>query len=374
MNTFTLLRGAAEFQKALREAVTDCHQSFYSQFMTFEGDPSGEGFAHLLTDKVQSGVDVRLMVDYYSDVVVSDTYPTLLHRRGQLVRERQETLDLLTQLQQCGVKLQRTAPVGRMYNYILYRNHKKMIVLDEKVAFVGGLNISDHNYDWHDLMVMIEGPLVKDLVCDFCSTWNGETVPFDSPVPGGDFILNQCAGRYSILNEIIAMVDRAEESVVIQSPYLIGYRIEGALMKAARRGVRVDVIIPYRSNKLVYRIWVRKTLQNLHHPNITVHGFTGAGGMTHVKLVLVDGKHASFGSLNIMELEGLTQKELNVFTSNPAFIAQLETFIEDDLAQSQRLSIPRFAFGRITYNVLYAYFNWRTQRLLRNPSWRELYC
>lgn len=96
--------------------------------------------------------------------------------------------------------------------------------------------------------------------------------------------------------------------------------------------------------------------------------------MTHAKLVLVDGKHASFGSLNIMELEGLTQKELNIFTSNPDFIAQLEDFIEDDLAHSERMPIPRFASGRITYNVLYAYFNWRTQRLLRDPAWRERYC
>lgn len=374
VNQFKLLRGAEIFQRALVEATNRCQAQLYAQFMTFEGDNSGVTFAKLLTNRAEAGVDVKMMVDFYSDIVVSDTYPTLLHRRGQLQRERQETAELLTCLEQNGVAIKRTAPVGKFLQYMLYRNHKKMIIIDETLAFVGGINISDHNYDWHDFMVQIEGPIVKELVRDFCSTWQGNTVTLSDPKPGQDFVLNQCAGRYSILDEIVAMIGRARESVVIQSPYLIGHRIEQSLVDAAQRGVDVKVIMPFRSNKLVYRLWVRKTIQNLDHPNITVYGFQGDGGMTHAKLVLVDGQHASFGSLNIMELEGLTQKELNIFSSDVDLAAQLQAFIDDDLKNSVPLPTPRVSLGRFTYTILYRFFDWWTQRLIRDEKWSKIYC
>lgn len=373
-NRFQLFIDSSAFEEALFGAIETSQTSFYAQFMTFEGDASGERFASLMKEKAEQGLDARLIVDYYSDVILSDTYPTLLHRRGEVQVERSRTLALFDELQASGAGVKRTAPPGRFLQYMLYRNHKKMVVLDNKVAFVGGINVSDHNYDWHDFMVRIEGPLVQSLVEDFCGTWQGQTKTFDTPTLDGDFILNQCSGRYSIHEEIIAMINRAEKLVVIESPYLIGHKIEGALRRAAEREVKVQIIMPYRSNKLVYRIWVRKTKQNLNHPNIAIYGFQGNGGMTHAKLVVVDNRWATFGSLNIMELEGLTQQELNVFTSNTEIIGELNQFIATDLAQSVRLAIPRYAFGRFTYTVLYRFFNWWTQRLVRNKEWRERYC
>jgi cardiolipin synthase A/B len=152
-NRFEVYVGSAAFEIALAQAIENCQQRIYSQFMTFEGDPSGMGFAHLIRQKSQAGVDVRLMVDYYSDVVLSDTYPILIHRRGKVQAERDQTLGLLASLEKDGVKVKRTAPPGRWLQYMLYRNHKKMIIIDETTAFVGGINISDHNYHWHDFMV-----------------------------------------------------------------------------------------------------------------------------------------------------------------------------------------------------------------------------
>jgi cardiolipin synthase len=373
-NNFQLLTDSRAFEDEVREAIVASQNSFYAQFMTFEGDDSGQRFAELMRQKAQDGLDVRLMVDYYTDVVLSDVYPFLIHRRGEVQRERRKTLSLFEDLQANGVGVQRTAPFGRLGQYFLFRNHKKMVVLDEHVAFVGGINVSDHNYEWHDFMVRIEGPLVKDLVRDFCSTWDGQTVPFDTAKPGQDFILNQRAGRYSIFEEILAIIHRAKETVVIESPYLLGDHIETALYHAAQRGVQVTVIMPYRSNKFVYRLWVRDTKRRLQHPNITIYGYRGNGGMTHAKLVLVDDRWATFGSLNLMELEGLTQKELNIFTSNQQLIAQLREFVEQDVAQSVILKTPRHGWGRFSYTLLYHGFNWWTQRLIQNEAWRAVYC
>ncbi|NLX09898.1 MAG: phosphatidylserine/phosphatidylglycerophosphate/cardiolipin synthase family protein [Chloroflexi bacterium] len=369
-----MLVGAEAFLHALRIDLPGCHHSLYAQFMTYEGDASGQAFSALLAEKAAAGVDVRLLVDGYTDVVLSDVYPLLLHRWRAVRAERARTRALFDRLRAGGVGVRRTAPPGFLGRYMLYRNHKKMVVLDEQIAYVGGINISDHNFAWHDFMVRVEGPLVHDLARDFCSTWDGHTVALATPRPNLDFVLNQCAGRYSIFAEVLSMIDRAEQTLVIESPYLLGDQIERRIRAAAERGVRVTIVLPGRSNKLLYRLWVRKLLQRLSHPNIALYGFAADGGMTHAKLIIVDDRWASFGSFNMIELEGLTQKELNIFTSQTRFIARLNALIADDRARSHPLPPPRTTYGRFTYSLLYRAVRWWTNRLLRNPKWKARYC
>jgi cardiolipin synthase len=373
-NCYRLLAGAGAFLPEVERALAEARKSCFAQFMTFEGDESGLHFSRLLAGRVADGLDVRLMVDRYTDVVLSDVYPILLHRLNSVRAERARTREMFDRLRSGGVPVRRTAPPGPLLCYMLYRDHKKMVVIDNRVAFVGGINISDHNYAWHDFMVRIEGPLVEDLARDFLSTWDGATVPLTRPEHGGDFVLNQCAGRYSVFEEVLALIEDSRRTLVIESPYLIGDRMEGAILAAAQRGVAVTLIVPYRSNKLLYRIWVRSLRHRLAHPNVSVHGYRGNGGMTHAKLLLVDGCRASFGSFNMMELEGLTQKELNIFTRDQDFVEELGRFVAGDVAQSVLLPPPRWAGGRFTYAALHGFFRWWTGRLLKNPAWRRTYC
>lgn len=373
-NQFQVLVGAEAFMKAFRQALADCHTSLYIQFSTFEGDTSGQALADLLLEKAAQGVEVRLMLDYYSDVVMSDVYPFLLHRRHEVAAEFAQTRALIAHLRQAGVHIQRTAPPGFLGRFMLYRDHKKMILMDGETAFVGGINISDHNYAWHDFMVKIQGQLVKDLSQDFLSTWAGETQAFDELSAKGDYVVNQCAGRYSIWEGILGMIQDAQTTLVIESPYLLGDRMEGAIGEAAERGVQVQLILPYLSNKWIYRWWVQNLRHHLIHPNIQIYGYQGKHNMTHAKLVLVDGKRASFGSFNMFELEGLTQKELNIFTDNPACLAQLENLIQTDLADSVLLPPPPFASERWSYKLAYHFFEVWTAQLLQNPVWCAKYC
>ena len=373
-NSFQLLVGADAFAHEFTVSLRDCHESLYAQFMTYEGDATGQAFSDELVDKAAEGVDVRLMVDGYTDFVISDVYPFLLHRRNSIREEHTQTQALFERLPHCGVAVKRTAPPGFMGRHMLYRDHKKTIVMDGQIAFVGGINISDHNYAWHDFVVKIKGPLVRDLARDFCSTWDGDTVPFERSNGTGDYILNQCAGRYSLFEEILHRIGQAQHSLVIESPYLLGNHLESHIWNAAERGVQVTLITPYHNNKLMYRLWVRTLRRRLDHPNITIYGYQGNGGMTHAKLLIVDEEWASFGSCNMFELEGLTLKELNVFSNNADLIAQLSALVTDDLARAIPLRPPKRAFGRFTFVILYQFVNWWTERLLRSPKWTKIYC
>jgi cardiolipin synthase len=372
-NAFQLIVGAEAFLQELEASLTTCPTSLYVQFSTFEGDESGKRVAQLMMQAVDAGVDVRLIVDCYSDVVINDAYPILLHRRGEVQAERAATYALYEQMRGCGIKIHRTAPPGFLGMYMLYRNHKKMVVIDETTAFIGGINVSDHNFGWHDFVVKIQGSLVKDVARDFTSTWAGKTQSFDTTPPTGDFLLNQCAGRWSIFQHILHLIGTAQESIVIESPYLLGDTLEGKLRQAAERGVKITLIMPFQSNKLIYRVWVRHLLKFLNHPNIRIFGWQGKNNMTHAKLIIVDGKWAGFGSYNMFELEGLTQKDLIVFSDNPDLLRQFHQMIADDLRHSVLLEAPRWTWGRGSYRLVHGFFKWWTERLVKNEQWLAIY-
>jgi cardiolipin synthase A/B len=366
--------GANAFLDALRVDIGSCTKSLRVQFSTFEGDDAGEAVAELLLDRAAGGVDVQLVLDSYSEVIADDVYPFAIRGRRALDTEKRRTADLLRRIEAGGVSFMRVAPPGRFAKYLLFRDHKKMVVIDDRVAYVGGINVSDHNFAWHDFMVRIEGPAVADLVADFTSTRAGATVALTERRTDGDYVLNQCAGRPTILDEVLRLADGARQRIVMESPYLCGDRIERALLDAARRGVKVALVTPAQPNHLHNRVWIRKLRRRLRHPNIELFGYAGTDGMTHAKLMIVDDRVATFGSLNFQEIESLTQKELNVVSRDLALVTELRAVAEADIAASRVIATPRSAFGWFTYGLAYRVIGAWTRRLLRTPEWRARYC
>ena len=147
-NCFRLCSGAPAFLAALRDDLAACRSTLWVQFSTFEGDSSGEQIAALLMEQAAAGVSVRLVLDHYSDFVADDVLPVHLTRRSDLRAERERTRALLDRMVAGGIQLRRTAPLGSMARYMLFRDHKKLIVIDGRIAYVGGINVSDHNFAW----------------------------------------------------------------------------------------------------------------------------------------------------------------------------------------------------------------------------------
>jgi cardiolipin synthase len=366
--------GAEAFVDALRADIATCTRSLRVQFSTFEGDEAGRVFADLLLDRVHAGVEVQMILDGYSDVIADDVYPFSIRGRKVLTTERRRRTELLHRLEGGGVTIRRVNPAGRCHRYLLFRDHKKMVILDDASAYVGGLNVSEHNYAWHDFMVRVEGPVIDDLVADFTSTWAGQTIALTQRRDHGDYVLNHSPGRATVLDAALDLIARARHRIVMESPYLCGDRIETALLSAAERGVTVLLVTPLRPNHLHNRVWVRKLRRRLRHANIEVMGYPGSDGMTHAKLLVVDHDIASFGSMNYQEIEALAQKELNVFTRNPALVAELTALAVADAAASRPVPTPSNAFGWFTYRCINRLVRFWTGRLLRRPAWRETYC
>jgi cardiolipin synthase A/B len=205
--------------------------------------------------------------------------------------EVRATRAMFSGLAAAGVGVRVTNPIaGRLPRYGL-RNHKKLIVADD-VAYIGGLNFSDHNFAWHDLMLRIEAPGPATFLAeDFDATWRGEAELRVARFDG----LRLCAldGRTNTngFAPLFDAIGAAREQICVVSPYLSFPFVE-ALAEAAKRGIDVELLTPLGNNKPMVRAYL---LDAARRAGFRI-GLTP--GMSHLKAMLIDRRLLVLGSSN----------------------------------------------------------------------------
>jgi len=359
MQEYRLLVDSLEYSRELERAIGAATQSIYMQFFTFEADVVGERYARLLMEKAADGLDVKLILDGYYQLIVSDRpvrFPTCRPEEFRAVRkEFARTKKMIAQMRDGGVQI---LEINNRFHglALLRRNHKKIVVVDCETAYLGGFNLSEHNFAWHDFAVGISGSVVKGIVEDFDSTWYGR--PASYPMSSnGDFLLGNVGESKVLRDYIFQAIDNARSSVFIECPYIGGAVFE-KLLAAASRGVSVSVIYPKRNNIHRHSLWltkhIEKYLVNLAAKNnIRVSLYNKNGGMTHAKVMLVDGEMACFGSCNFDPFGFRFYDDLNLVSRSQSLIQELGTrIIEEDLSHSEPLSArrafaPCYSMGRM---------------------------
>ena len=157
----------------MKEDVASARQYVLTQALSFEGDAVGLSMGELML--ASKAPDRRVVIDSFTRHVVNDRLvwtPRNLLDRG-LRAEVRETRNMIDRLRSGGVGVRFSGPAGRFLSRLPARNHKKLVAIDDRVAYVGGINFSDHNFLWHDLMLRVEDEgFVRFLREDFEGTWN----------------------------------------------------------------------------------------------------------------------------------------------------------------------------------------------------------
>ncbi|RJQ42662.1 MAG: phosphatidylserine/phosphatidylglycerophosphate/cardiolipin synthase family protein [Gaiellales bacterium] len=314
-----VLVDSSEFLDRLSGDVRGATESVYLQAMTFEADSAGLRICEEL--RRSPARDIRVLVDEYIRVVMSDscllTPPGLLNRA--LRRESRETRALFDQLRDEGIQVRMTNPLGPMYTGLLARNHKKLVVIDGRVAYIGGINFSDHNFAWHDMMLrMEEEGIARYLEEDFISTWAGIDQKNLRSFPGFDF--HQLDGRCNeeSYEAIFSLMEEAVDSIIIESPYL-SFPFYQKLREAVRRGVKVRLILPERNNKPLLQ---RYNLWEARRSGIDLRLLEGR--MTHLKAMLIDGRKLIAGSSNFDYVSYRSLQELVVVITDRDTVRQFD--------------------------------------------------
>ena len=317
MHNYTLLAGSAAFWRQAELDMLAARKRLFVQAMTFEADAAGAAVGCAVR---QSGaVDRRVLVDHFTRFVISDRFvwsPAYLTDRGFRAEVR-ATHAMFRGLKADGVGVRLTNPMGLLLGGFPFRNHKKLIVADD-VAYVGGINFSDHNFAWGDLMLRIDGADAADrLAEDFLDTWGGRSRGWTADF--GDLKLYGFDGRDNRAGfaEIIGAIEAAAQQICIVSPYLT-FPFVDALARAAARGIAVQLITPLANNKPSVRDYLLRAA--------AAAGFDVrlTPQMIHLKGLLIDGRRLALGSSNFDFVSYHAEEELVAVLDDPAVIAAFQ--------------------------------------------------
>jgi len=326
----SLLVGGATFWKRLQQDILEARDYIYVQTLSFEGDRAGTGLAEALIRSPAR--KKRVVADALTKHIINDRWLlTRSARRDEdLQREVRATFAMFDRLERCGVPIRFAWPiVGRRYHRLIVRNHKKLIAIDDRIAYLGGINFSDHNFAWHDFMVRIQSPGVTAFLReDFDHTWEGRDQDVSAAIDGDELIIGDGRGNRRMRDAVARVIDEARDRIILQCPYVSEpfWRLLG---RAHRRGVRVTVIMSERHNRSVEK-W--GTLNAARR-----HGFEFRllpGPMTHTKAMRVDDAMI-LGSANFDFISFWHQPEVVFICRQPDLVHAINSqILTPDLAMS----------------------------------------
>ena len=306
--------------------------------MTFDGDASGLAVADLMAGAAGRGVDVRLLVDCFALRYVSDRPAKLPEVR----QEAAETSAMFARLRGAGVAVTFTQPWGPVLLFGLSRNHKKLYVVDDH-AYIGGVNISDHNFAWRDFMVRVtDGAVVEDLAEDFARTERGERRSLDGPV-----ITN--AAIEPTFNRI---VDEAGDSLVLASPYSLDV---GVVKRLERSPAPAKTVITAHSNNFRWLraaepyIWSR-----LSRSGVELRTYPD---FFHARFLLADDARLLVGSSNFSRHSFRCNQEVCLLITDRQFIADFKARMLVDTGPLEREQAVRRAGTAWSSAVAHFYFH-----------------
>ncbi len=336
-NRVDLLRHGGDFFPALLREIAAASRSICLEFYIIRSDRSGSLFADALIAAAARGVSVRLVFDYIGCI---DT-PSSFFRR----------------MEKAGVRCLPFNPPSfkRGLKWFDRRNHRKFVIIDGSVAFLGGMNIGDEYsgfgdsvHRWRDMGVRLEGPAVGELMRIFTETWRQEggdplPLPPESAAAKGDADIMVVNGgphhtRSRIRSSFRMAIAGASGSVKIITPYFVpGPRIVRSLLRAAKRGVLVQIILPAISDVPLVKVAGRAYLSTLLKGGIEI--YVREGTVLHAKAMLIDGCWATIGSANLDLRSFHRNYELNVIIDSPGFGRQVDEMFSEELEKSRRVTL-----------------------------------
>ncbi len=335
-----LVDGAAFFTRLI-DALQSAQSSIDVQLYIFDNDDYALKIADLLKQRSRE-VRVRVLIDGLGTISAASQHSPSMPEQYQppprIVHYLEDNSDI---------------KVRTVLNPWLAGDHTKTILIDKRIAFIGGMNIGrEYRYDWHDMMVELRGPVVDDIQTNFEKAWRQQAFLGDiraalyRPLkavnkPGPDDLpirlLFTKPGDYQILRAQLAAIARARQRIYIENAYFTSDDIIFELAQARRRGVDVRVIIPYESDSgLIDRSNVR-AINTMLDNGIRVYLYPG---ISHIKGAIYD-DWVCLGSANFDQLSLRMNKELNISSSSPLAVQGfLDNVILPDLAKSVELTEP----------------------------------
>lgn len=307
----------------------------------FKADPYAITIADQLKARSNEGIEVKILLDEINSVLNWTKAPEQLHSKDYIMPGIKKYL-------KDGSKIKLRTKLNTWTN----TDHCKVIIIDDKLAYTGGMNFGEeYRYFWHDMMFSLEGPIVAKLKDDFKQAWTFAGA-------GGDFaaaaravfkgetdygkkaepdmysirVLYTKPASAEIFSAQIEAIRRSKKRIYIQNPYFADIRILQELVNARGRGVDVRVILPSENDNGVMKKNNIVKANIMFNNGIKVYFYPG---MSHIKAGIYDG-WACVGSANFDKFSLYVNGEMNLGISDPGFVEDLNNkLFMKDFAESE---------------------------------------
>jgi cardiolipin synthase len=335
-----------DLYRDMLNAISQAKSRIFFECFIWKSDTVGQAFKDALIDAANRGVKVYVVLDEFANLVVPRSF--FIFPKNIAVRRHPLIVS--------GFRFPRNTG----------RDHRKLLVVDDVVAFLGGYNIGSlYATDWRDTHARLTGDIVWDVqnaFIDFWNLWVGRRragLPdFGSASWQPDIRIHRNMPRnmvYPIRGMYLDAIDRASHHIYLTHAYFIpDTDILSALVRAARRGVDVRIIIPAESNHIVAD-WLSRGFYS-HLLRSGVHLLLYQGAMVHAKTATIDGQWSTIGTANIDRVSLLGNYEINMEAFNHDVARQMEEIFAIDSTNTVQLTLQdwerRHAMVKFSETVL----------------------
>lgn len=368
-NRLTLLNSGRDYFPALLAAIEAARHEIFLESYIFANDAVGHAVCTALCQAAERGVRVNVTVDGFG--------------------ARNFSSDFLPRLSAAGVRAMLYRPeIGRfhMKRHRLRRLHRKLVVIDGETAFVGGINIVDDDNapeamrPRYDYAVRVEGPVLRPIQHAVRRMWEivawanfkrrfrlsppGEPCCAEIGQQRAAFLIrDNIRHRNDILHAYIEAIDHARSDILIASAYFLpGVRFGRALYAAARRGVRITVLLQGKTDHPLLHYATQALYSTAMRAGVRI--FEYEKSFLHAKVAVIDGEWATVGSSNIDPFSLLLAKEANLVVRDRDFAGQLTASLEQAMSEGAREMRPEHLAARPWHSQLLRWLSYGLVRAL----------
>ncbi len=341
-NKVDVLNDGKKTFEAIIEAMANARHSIHLQYYIFDEDEIGNKVLDILKKKAQEGVEVRMIVDDVGSWALKKSFFRKMKSMGI------EAYSFLT------------VRFPSLTSKVNYRNHRKIVVVDGEVGFLGGLNVADRYIKgnpeygcWRDMHLRISGDAVNALQSVFFIDWyfvsqqdltDHQYFPHKMPV-GDKLVQIVTSGPDSdwpgIMMGYYQAISSAQKYVYITTPYFMpGESVLMALKASAMGGVDVRIIIPEKSDAYFTALCTKSYIKEMLTAGVKFYFYQP--GFLHSKMMVVDDEVCTIGTTNI-DFRSFEQNfEVNAFVYDEQKAIELKGYFMDDLAQSRIIHLEEW--------------------------------
>lgn len=334
-----LLNGEEKFPE-LMKCISEATHHIHLQYYIYEEDEIGKAIIELLIKKANEGVEVRFIYDDFGSPAIKKKIEKRMHDSGIEV-----------------------FPFSKVYFYLFanrinYRNHRKIVIIDGKTGFTGGINVCDKYINnkptqlyWRDTHLRIDGPGVYYLQYIFITDWNFcsdkkincESIYFNHEAATKEDVHVQIAGsgpdsvQPSILFSVLEAIYLAKKEILITTPYFIpGDAVVYALRTAALGGVAVKLLVPYKGDSKLVNEASKAHYNDLLTAGVEIYVYNK--GFVHAKTLVTDGTLSMVGTANMDHRSFELNFEVNAIIYDAPFAEKMRKVFFEDLICAEKLN------------------------------------